>query len=89
MFRVAGPVFAALGNMTVTPSCFVRRVIDHPLTASGSLDRHAGAGYLEDGGLVGARGRSPAVDFIAVVFVPPLLLHLLANVLFWMGVYQP
>ena len=65
------------------------RVIDHPPAASGSLDRHATPGYLEAGGLVGPRGRSPAVDFIAVVFVPPLLLHLLANVLFWMGVYQP
>jgi len=64
-------------------------VIDHPPTASGTLDRHAAPSYPEAGGLVGARGRSPAVDFIAVVFVPPLLLHLLANVLFWMGVYAP
>jgi hypothetical protein len=77
------------GNIAVTPSCSVGRVIDHPPTASESLDRHTGPGYLEADGLVGTRGRSPAVDFIAVVFVPPLLLHLLANVLFWMGVYQP
>lgn len=66
-------------------------MIDQPPTVGRRLDRQAAApGYLgEAGGPVDSPGRSPAIDFIAVVFVPPLLLHLLANVLFWLGVYQP
>jgi hypothetical protein len=61
----------------------MREVTDH-------LDRRA-EGHLERGTSQPSdpRDRSAAVGFIALVFVPLLLVHLIANVLVWIGVSHP